>query len=249
MSHSILSADYYLLLETALPRWVKEGLWQETAKPLSSQPTEWSKYAELRLAYRCVCELDVRIGDDAIRNRMALIRLHMEYTKTHSARKRGKHGVQKSSTVGRGDATQIIDNILESIHEGWKELGQKRQSELRAKFHERKKQGKRWCIVANTLGPAILLLCSLKLANMVKNTRVTASMLEAIVKHAQTSQQDSMRTLSIVNPLAMCLFENAGYTQIIGQDILDLIRMSGTEYTSSHSQDGTEHSSAIIFPV
>lgn len=167
MSQNIISVDYHLLLEAAFPRWTKEGLWRETARPLPAQTATRPEYADLRLAYTCVCELDVRIGDDAIRNRIALIRLHTEYTKIHNAQKTSNQVVPRSSKVGRGDATQIIDCILESIHEGWWNLDSKRRSELRARFHDRKKQGKRWSMISSILGPAILFLCSSKLANVV----------------------------------------------------------------------------------
>ncbi|KAH2464708.1 hypothetical protein KXV71_003371, partial [Aspergillus fumigatus] len=129
-----------------------------------------------------------------------------------------------ASTIGRGDATRIIDTILESIHEGWRHLSPKRQSDLRAKFHERKKYGKRWLLLADRLGPGILLLCSTKTANLVRNTSVTAKMLEDIASQVQASQAETMRTLAIINPLAQCLFRDEGYSEYDRAEILRQIR-------------------------
>ncbi|KAH1531686.1 hypothetical protein KXX59_003506 [Aspergillus fumigatus] len=133
-----------------------------------------------------------------------------------------------ASTIGRGDATRIIDTILESIHEGWRHLSPKRQSDLRAKFHERKKYGKRWLLLADRLGPGILLLCSTKTANLVRNTSVTAKMLEDIASQVQASQAETMRTLAIINPLAQCLFRDEGYSEYDRAEILRQIRDVGS---------------------
>ncbi|KAH3537308.1 hypothetical protein KXV64_008507 [Aspergillus fumigatus] len=133
-----------------------------------------------------------------------------------------------ASTIGRGDATRIIDTILESIHEGWRHLSPKRQSDLRAKFHERKKYGKRWLLLADRLGPGILLLCSTKTANLVRNTSVTAKMLEGIASQVQASQAETMRTLAIINPLAQCLFRDEGYSEHDRAEILRQIRDVGS---------------------
>ena len=164
-SRNILRKDYIQHLETELPRWKINGLWHETQSPKLT--TGISRYKELELAYSSVCQLDVRMGDDAIRNRMALIRLHSEYTKTYQTWKaQQQRRSDQSTTIGRGDATLIIDNILESVHDGWGSLNHRRRSELRAKFHDRKRYGKRWLLLADTLGPSILLLCSSIVANI-----------------------------------------------------------------------------------
>ncbi|KAL4734285.1 hypothetical protein BDV11DRAFT_209516 [Aspergillus similis] len=159
---------------------------------------------------------------------MALVRLHLEYTKTHQIWKKDSRQATVASTIGRGDATRIIDTILECIHEGWRNLSNKRQSDLRAKFHERKKYGKRWLSLVDRLGPGILLLCSTKMANLVRNTSVTAKMLEDIASQVQASQAETMRTLAIINPLAQCLFRNEGYSQYDSAKILRQIRDVGS---------------------
>ncbi|KAH3170064.1 hypothetical protein KXW84_003669, partial [Aspergillus fumigatus] len=155
---------------------------------------------------------------------MALIRLHLEDTKARQSWKNDSRQATVASTIGRGDATRIIDTILESIHEGWRHLSPKRQSDLRAKFHERKKYGKRWLLLADRLGPGILLLCSTKTANLVRNTSVTAKMLEDIASQVQASQAETMRTLAIINPLAQCLFRDEGYSEYDRAEILRQIR-------------------------
>jgi hypothetical protein len=105
------------------------------------------------------------MSDDLVRNRMALIQLHLEYTQAHQERRHTSPSTRNISTVGRGDASTAIDHILKNIHEGWETLDQRRRTELRAKFHDRKKLGKRWSQLADALGPGILLTCSNKLAN------------------------------------------------------------------------------------
>lgn len=169
LSRKLLNDDYLALLESELPRWTREGLWHEKTCPsISSLSTKIAlRYKDLERAYSSVCQLDVQMGDDAIKHRMALIRLHMEYTKIFESWKNDSNQTSTASTIGRGNATLIIDAILESIHEDWKTLDHRRRSDLRAKFHNRKKYGKRWSVLVDVLGFGILLLCSVKVANIV----------------------------------------------------------------------------------
>lgn len=171
LSQNILCDDYYNLLESELPRWTTEGLWkvtqQNVTEPRPAATTTSTSYEKLERAYHAVCQLSSRMNDDVVRNRFALIQLHLVYTETHEERRNSLPSTRSSSTVGRGDASAVIDLILENIHEGWTTLDHRRQTALRAKFHERKKCGKRWSQLAQALGPGILLTCSAKLANAV----------------------------------------------------------------------------------
>jgi len=174
LSKNVLREDFYSLLQTELPRWTREGLCSETlptppelslsGKSILPPP---SSYSKLERAYTAVCQLDSRMSDDLVRSRIALIQLHLEYIGIHQGQRHRPSGNSNGSTVGRGNASQVIDSILENIHKRWKALDQRRRAELRAKFHERKKYGKRWFQLASGLGPGILLICSTKLANAV----------------------------------------------------------------------------------
>ena len=160
-SQNILRADYLEFLETALPRWKSDAFWTDLQ---SLEPTtRTSAFPELTLAYSSVCQLETRLVDDAIRNRIALIRLHLEYTKAYERQSQ----IGQVKTIGRGGASVIIDTILETIHNEWRTLDCKMKSDLRVRFHDRKRYGKRWLLLSDTLGPGILFVCSSKLANMV----------------------------------------------------------------------------------
>lgn len=188
LSQNVLCGDYYNFLESELPRWAREGLWPETphkqflepscsislsaasatTSPRTSFSAVSSSYSKLERAYLAVCQLDTRMSDDVVRNRIALIQLHLEYTQTHEVRRRTSvSSGRATSTVGRGDASHVIDRILENTHGEWRALDQRRRAELRAKFHDRKKYGKRWSQLADALGPGILLVCATRLANAV----------------------------------------------------------------------------------
>ena len=181
LSQNILCEDFYGLLESELPRWTREGLWHETSLNLSNPnsstaPTTASttntlplptSYSKLERAYLAVCQLNSRMGDDMVRNRIALIQLHLEYTGIQQGQRLNSPSTRIESTVGRGYASQAIDRILENIHDGWPTLTPRRRAELRARFHDRKKYGKRWAQLATALGPGILLVCSTKLASAV----------------------------------------------------------------------------------
>ena len=160
-SRNILRADYLQFLETALPRWKSDAFWTDLQSAKPSVRT--SAFPELALAYSSVCQLEIRMVDDAIRNRIALICLHLEYTKAYE--RQIQTGQVK--TIGRGGASVIIDTILESTHQDWRTFDHKRKSDLRVKFHDRKRYGKRWLLLTDTLGPSILFVCSSKMANMV----------------------------------------------------------------------------------
>jgi hypothetical protein len=182
LSRNVLREDFYSFLESELPRWTSKGLWHETPQKLMepnsttiitttttrtrrSVSSPLSSYSKLERAYLAVCQLNSRMGDDLVRNRIALIQLHLEYTETHQGRRHTSARNRVESTVGRGGASHVIDHILENIHKGWNALDQQRRARLRADFLDRKKYGKRWSQLANALGPGILLICSKKLAN------------------------------------------------------------------------------------
>ncbi|KAI3327055.1 hypothetical protein HD806DRAFT_485896 [Xylariaceae sp. AK1471] len=228
LSQNILCEDYYSLLESELPRWTTEGLWYETpqkpVEPKSSATTTNSSYSKLERVYHAVCQLSSRMSDDVVRNRMALIQLHLEYTETHKERRHTSASTCNVSTVGRGDASNVIDYILENIHEGWETLDQRRRTELRAKFHDRKKCGKRWSQLANALGPGILLTCSTKLANAVRSTTVTAKILEAVIERVKLLDPATVKIIAVVSPLAACLLKDDGFNQFEDVKILRQLR-------------------------
>lgn len=160
-AQNILRDDCLQFLEAELPRWSKEPLWNDARVLESADGT--SAYRELELAYSSVCQLDIRMNDDAIRHRMALIRLHLEYINACEQHDLNLH----ARTIGRGGASVIIDAILKNIHKDWEIFNDRRKSDLRVKFHNRKRYGKRWLLLTNALGLGVLLVCSSKIANMV----------------------------------------------------------------------------------
>jgi len=179
LSQNILCEDFYDILESELPRWTCDGLWQEsplhlaehnltmttTARGILSPPL--TSYSKLEQTYLAVCQMNSRMGGDLVRSRVALIRLHLEYTEIQQGRGSTSASNRVESTVGRGYASHAIDHILNNVHEGWNTFDQRRRAELRAKFHDRNKYGKRWSQLANALGSGILLICSTKLASAV----------------------------------------------------------------------------------
>ena len=161
-ARSFLRTDYLDYLEAELPRWAKGGLWDHEPGR-DSQSSADPDYHDLQIAYSDVCQLHNWMEDDVIRSRMALIRLHLEYLRTCESwqTRQGK------GRIGRGDATCIIDHILRKTHHDWPTLSKKQCGTLRARFHERKRYGKRWAVLADELGKSILFLCSPKVAAIV----------------------------------------------------------------------------------
>lgn len=164
-ARTCIRADYIQFLEMNLPHWTRDGLWPQ------KWPTEpmvgLHGYNKLQRAYSCVCRLDQRMGDDPIRSRMAMIFLYSEYEKGYQQWKAQNQDKTKTITgVGRGNASSMIDNILASTHPEWNTCDARETADLRAKFHDRKRYGKRWWILVNALGPGILVLSSSKLAGM-----------------------------------------------------------------------------------
>jgi hypothetical protein len=68
------------------------------------------------------------------------------------------------------DATCIIDNMQQKLYQKWALLDDAKRSAMRAKFHDRKRYGKRWVILADGLGKAILLPCPPLVASKCKLT-------------------------------------------------------------------------------
>ncbi|CAM6003990.1 unnamed protein product [Sphagnum balticum] len=161
-----LREDFVKFTLLNLPYWKENGLWHQSA--LSNPHRGKSGYESLESIYTCVCELEMRIDDDPIRKRAALVLLDSRYKEALEEWKSKKLGKNKASLgIGRGDASAMIDNILSSMHSGWDMFEAQRKTELRAKFHDDKRFGKRWSILVAGLGPSILFLCSPQLAKLV----------------------------------------------------------------------------------
>lgn len=164
-ARTCIRTDYIHFLEMNLPHWNREGLWRQTWPP--NRMASLKGYEKLQNAYSCVCRLDMRIGDDPIRSRIAMIFLHLEYEKSYCGWKiQNSRRPRIATRVGRGNASSMIDNILANTHPEWRTSDARGKAELRANFHDRKRYGKRWLILVNALGPAILVLSSSKFAGM-----------------------------------------------------------------------------------
>ncbi|PLB53989.1 hypothetical protein P170DRAFT_482240 [Aspergillus steynii IBT 23096] len=144
------------------------------------------------------------MGDDPIRNRAALIQLHTEYENINQTEECDNGPTRR----GRGHASLIVDRLLDEIHPEWSTCDEQRRSNLRARFHNRKRFGKRWAVLTRHLGPAVLFICSRKLEKMVKNTVVTVQFLEQISEHIAGNCQDVVELLNTLNPLATDLIQN-----------------------------------------
>lgn len=164
-ARTCVRADYLQFLKANLPHWVRDGIWHTIWSP--NQTADVKGYENLQKAYWHVCRLDRQMKDDAIRSRMAMLLLYLEYENTHLRWKTNIEGGQKPATkVGRGNISSLIDNIIENTHPEWSTADSQEKSKLRANFHDRKRYGKRWWMLVDPLGPGILILCSPKFAGM-----------------------------------------------------------------------------------
>lgn len=161
ISKQFIRPDLVSFLQEALPRWKKEGFWgpEQMSEPAAGGPGR----TMLIEAYTCICKLENRMRDDQIRNRVAVVMLHMAYEQACFEWRRP--GSQPRHSKGRGDASRVIDEILEARHDDWHQAERKRQ--LRSRFHDKKRFGKRWLSLARVLGMGIFLVCSSRVASVV----------------------------------------------------------------------------------
>lgn len=159
--------DYLAFLEENLTYWKESRLWPKSA--LATPHRGRSSYESLESIYSCMCQLDMRMMHDPIRKRAASVLLDAKYKQAldewQSQKKSENH--KASIGVGRGDASAMIDNILQNRHSDWDTYDSRQRSDLRAKFHDEKRYGRRWAIFVAALGPSILFLCSAQLARTV----------------------------------------------------------------------------------
>jgi hypothetical protein len=160
---NFIRPDLVEFLEDALPRWQNAGIWlpEELPGPLA----EGTGRSRLFNAYSCICKLEARLGDDQIRNRMAMITLHTAYEQACQEWRVCRSG-QSRFKRGRGDASSVIDDILERLHGDW-DKSSTRNAQLRSRFHDKKRYGKRWLILSEALGVSVLIACSPKISSMV----------------------------------------------------------------------------------
>ncbi|ATY66448.1 hypothetical protein A9K55_000673 [Cordyceps militaris] len=154
--------DAITLLTRNIPQWSKEGLWHEKFAPggdLLATPGEGG----LAHVYSCICRFESRMGNDAIRTRAAMVILQAKYDALIAQRLSEQPCIQ-GARRGRGYASVMVDRLLQSIHPGWETANKEHKAELRAKFHERKRYGKRWSVLTTHLGYGILFLASSELA-------------------------------------------------------------------------------------
>jgi hypothetical protein len=143
--------------------------------------------------------------------------------------------------IGRGDATSMIDNILQNIHPDWGNIKAQKKSTLRAKFHDEKRYGKRWSILVAGVGPSILFLCSQQLAKVVyallatdsslvdgtnkprRDTTITLKALETIIWNYRGNDA-SFKLLQILNPFIEILLHDRDYSAYDTNQILEQVR-------------------------
>lgn len=172
-----IRADCIEYLTASFPRLNKEGLWHQDHQGfIESRSHRNTNYGRLADVYSCVCRLETRMEDDSVRNKAALMLLHIryeEFAQISNKQTRGMSGTESSNvgvgvtSRGRGYASLMVDSILSEMHPEWPACGNSRKSELRAKFHDKKRYGKRWTILADHLGPGILFICSRRLEMVV----------------------------------------------------------------------------------
>ena len=204
LSQEVVRADLIDFLGEALPRWqAKGGLWlrEQLPEPLM----HGSGQSQLFTAYSCLCKLEARMGDDVVRNRVAVAMLHSAYElackELHAGGGggggRGAIGTRRRAAKGRGDASSVIDDILARLHDDWDHA--ERKVQLRNRFHDKKRYGKRWIILTRTLGDSLLFACSPRIASVVHNTVFTVDMLAALTYCVQHLNPDALRVLDVLN--------------------------------------------------
>ncbi|KAG5987041.1 hypothetical protein E4U43_005259 [Claviceps pusilla] len=166
MVQSCLRPDYHQFLRTHLPRWVRDGLWHNDLSQRGDGDGRRSDgFENLQRVYSCFCQLDARIKGDAIRSRMVMVLLHLEFENMYQDWKSGRVELAEPMTsMGRGNISAVIDTILEKAHPEWLFADAKQKAEFRAKFHNRKRHGKRWWMLMDALGPSVMILCSPRFA-------------------------------------------------------------------------------------
>ncbi|KAH8126284.1 hypothetical protein LI328DRAFT_155154 [Trichoderma asperelloides] len=223
IARTCIRPDYVQIFEDNLPRWIRDGLWQSSyprdivSKPLGSET--------IGKAYSWICLLDKRMKDDAICSRMAMVLLHLEYehaSLTWNEQKLRRAGL--ATGIGRANISTLIDKILENAHREWNSSSSRRKAELRAQFHQRKRHGKRWWLLVDILGPSILILCSSKLAGIIRDTTVTIKTLKALSHAIETSDIRVMSILKLANPIASSLLHNQGYSEYNGKEFIERFR-------------------------
>ncbi|KAK7997502.1 allantoinase [Apiospora arundinis] len=234
-SRDILRVDYLEYLESMLPSCLFAGGGEGAAAicpPPEVRPSGVSDFQGLRLAYSAVCQLDTRMEADAIYSRIALMRLQLEYLRVHDrSQRREACGKRKRSTTGRGDATCIIDEIMRQLHPNWDSLSEARRRALRAKFHERKRYGKRWIILASGLSKGILLLCSPKVVAMVLKTSVTLKQLSGFVEYIRGHHHDLVELLELARPIGEKMYAGEACTSQEVAAVLEGAKLWGLRQT------------------
>jgi hypothetical protein len=168
ISANCIREDFLEILEVNLFHWKENGLWGQQNLP---NPLEGSGHENLKIVYSCICQLDRFIQTDPIRERVALVILYLQFQNMVNNWKANDSLEERPGReqlgIGQGKLTRMIDSILRNSHPDWDQYNDKHKTYLRARFHNRKRYGKRWSILREELGPAILFLCSPILANTV----------------------------------------------------------------------------------
>ena len=97
-ARSCVRSNYVQFLKTNLRRWSVDGLWSQIWQTIPAKGMH--HYSALQKVYSCICLLEMRIEDDAIRSRMAKVLLYLEYENlyTRSQAQGRTRGGQKLSS-------------------------------------------------------------------------------------------------------------------------------------------------------
>ncbi|KAF2199583.1 hypothetical protein GQ43DRAFT_442356 [Delitschia confertaspora ATCC 74209] len=137
---------------------------------------------------------------------MAVVMLHSAYELACKEGPPHKRTRTARTAKGRGDASAVIDDILARLHDDW-DLSE-RKAQLRNRFHDKKRYGKRWLILTRALGDSLLFASSSRIASVVHNTVFTIDMLAALTYCVQHFNPAALRILQVLNRSASLILHH-----------------------------------------
>lgn len=153
----LLRDDLAEFLKGQLESWRKVSIWTQQNWELITrdlQPLD----AVVQISRSVAC-IEERLEHDAIRLRMSQVLLFHWYR--HLVTHFQESNIQRGHGLdGRGTKSYAIDHLLEHTYDDWHDVPADVKRKRRNAFHNQQRFGRRWLILASSLGFGVLIACA-----------------------------------------------------------------------------------------
>ncbi|RAL06508.1 uncharacterized protein BO97DRAFT_401802 [Aspergillus homomorphus CBS 101889] len=162
-AQAALREDLVAFIDQHLLGWLKSGLWP---------PTSPSNVGDHALSIqRSLDMIDAEVYEDEMAKILMrrLVRVRLCYWHDEQIKALRANSSSRQADQGVGLETEAADMLLRNAYVEWEQFSEQTKQNVRDRFHARKRVGRRWCELAQFLGPGILITCGANMDTQIRN--------------------------------------------------------------------------------